>query len=110
MRIIPAKVKNKKLIVNGIEPDDITLLSMGSGDSSGYLLIGKDNVAAYIVNTQPDLSNIIGQLTYICDQLVAIGDHAYITAAQGQVLSTPLKAVSEQANAIKNKLEKMELI
>ena len=108
MIIKQAQIKDGKLSIDGVEVDDITLMSRGAGDSSGQVIIG-DGIALYLVDTQPDLQYIMNQLSDVCDQLKTIGDNQYVTGANGQVMGTPLKSVSSKASDIKNKIKDLKL-
>ena len=110
--IQPARIKDGKVEINqGDEwhlADDVTALSQGNADSSGFAVIGQ-GVTVYIVNTQPDLQATIDQLVAVCDQLVTIGNSQYMTGATGAVFTMPLKPVAESAQQIKQQLEELKL-
>lgn len=109
MRVLHAEIKDQKLVIDGISPDDVQLLVEGEGNSKGIVILtGTDSY--YLANTQPDLQETIAQLVALCDQLKTIGEYQYVIGATGQVKGTPLIGVSKKAGEIKSNLQKLKLI
>lgn len=109
MKILNAEIKDGKVLIDELNPDDVTILGLAESDSKGFLLVGEDNIAIYIANTQPDLKIVIAELMAVCESLKTLANAQYMTAAQGGVMGSPHASIGSKVDAIKNKLEKMEL-
>lgn len=104
MKLLKASVIAGVVHVGENPAPDIEILSSGLSDSEGRVLIG-DSFAVYIVDTQPDLSKVIVELSKVCEQLITVGGYAYVTAADNAVTTTPLIGVANSATNIKAYLD-----
>lgn len=104
MKLLKAELKNGVVHIDDVPAADVEILAKGEKNSAGRVLIG-DKFAVYIVDTQPDLVDVIGKLSEICEQLITIGNNQYIVGAQGQVLGQPLLPVAQNAETLKQYLE-----
>ena len=103
MQLYPASVKNGVVYIDGNPAPDVKIMAAGGSPSVGTVVISETE-AIYITNTQPDLVQIIREISKLCDQLITIGNYSYVVGAQGQINGTPLAPVALQAEAIKTYL------
>lgn len=104
-KIVQASVVSGIVKIDGIDASDVQIIADGQADSSGYALIGHE-FAVYIVNTQPDLKNIIEKLISLTEQLSLLAQ----TPVSKTPDQTPLNpAVQVEIDLLKSELESIEL-
>lgn len=85
---------------------DAVLNALGEKPSEGKLIISEE-FAVYIVNTQPDLKELLGQVKSIVEQLSALCDIGVSRSPDSSPLAPAIKIEIE---AIKTQLEGFKLI
>lgn len=110
MKILNAEIKDGKVLIDELNPDDVTILGLAESNSKGFLLVGEDNVAVYITNTQPDLKAVVAELVNVCSELKTLASAQYMVSAQAGVMGNPHSSIGGKVDKIRTKLEKMELI
>lgn len=106
VKIIPAKISDKKLVIDGVEADDIIKLSAAVADSSGYVIFG-DGVCLYITNTQPDLQSTIDKISTLCEKMATLCGTSI--GAGNTTIDKPFLSLKSEFEQIKNDLDKTEL-
>ncbi len=110
--ILPASIKDGKLIIDGVEADDVPLSCLGEKPSNGYVIFGKD-VCVYVVNTQPDLKEIVSELSEIVANVASVAGQMVVKQVTGQAVgvSFPVdESAKAKLEAIKTKLDEFKFV
>ncbi|EHN70913.1 hypothetical protein [Aliivibrio fischeri] len=115
-KILEASIKDGKLLIEGLNPDDVKILCTGEADSTGFAIFGED-FTTYIANTQPDLNETIEKLIVLTDKMSAVAGQMVIKSVSGGS-GSPAVGVSEaldvdskkEFDKIKKELEDLKLI
>lgn len=106
-KIIKAEIKDGKLSIENVNPDDVQIIGQGEKDSFGFVLFGDEN-CIYIANTQPDLQETINELAATCDEMATLCQTSI--GAGTNTIDKPFIAQAEKFQSISSKLKDMELI
>lgn len=109
MIILPAQIRDGRLLIEGANADDVLILSAHEADSDGFAILDKERTI-YIVNTQPDLRRVMQKIGDLCDQVKAIGDQTIYIQGDGSKPMNPYQSAGDAAAGIKSELENMKLL
>ncbi|HGS4438119.1 TPA: hypothetical protein ACMD15_003430 [Vibrio cholerae] len=114
--ILPAKVKDGQLYINDVLADDVEIMGIGEKDSTGFVLFGREK-SIYIIDTQPDLKELISKLIGVIENVISIASQDVVkqvtggsgAPAVGITLPLDIEAQSK-LEQIKSQLEGFKLL
>ena len=95
-KVLNASIEDGKVIIDGVNAEDVSLLLQAAADSSGYVIISDSN-AIYLANTQPDT-------LFIKEKLAELADYVSQNAAVSVPANVPL------INTLKAEVEAHDLL
>jgi hypothetical protein len=104
-----AEISDGKLLIEGQEVDDVTLLSQGQRNSKGVVVMDRDETI-YLSNTQPDLQVAIDKIVSVCEQLSILCKAELMLGGTGSAPLKPFQAQGTEIEALKQELEELKLL